>query len=68
LLLSGAQATRFHRMSERKVLGANIGAPDATEAEADTTRGFERLPLVAAGATWMPYKEVLAIAKRLLLL
>jgi hypothetical protein len=95
LLLSGAQATRFHRMSERKVLGANIGAPDPAEAEADTTIAdssalFDKarklsvfllsrsalvpvsaaalLPLVAAGATRMPYKEVLAIAKRLLLL
>lgn len=95
LMLAGAQATRFQRQSERKVLGTNVGAPDPSESEtvteiADPTPLFEKtrklsifllsrsalvpvcaaalLPLMAAGVTRMPYKEMLAVAKRLLLL
>ncbi len=95
--LSGAQATRFHRQAERKVLGSNVSAPDPSEAEAEAGTGiadpsglFDKtcklsvfllsrsalipvsaaalLPLIAAGATKMPFKEMLTIAKRLLLL
>jgi hypothetical protein len=33
LLAAGAQATRFQRLAERKLLGANVVAADATEAE-----------------------------------
>lgn len=95
LALAGSQATRYHRLSERKALGANIVAADTREAESETdipdsSALFDKtrkmsvflvsrstlipvcaaaiLPLAAAGITRMPYKEVLAIAKKLLLL
>lgn len=94
LALAGAQATQFHRLSEHKVLGRNIAAPEAGEAvDADITDPsplFDKagkmsvylvsraalvpvcaaaiLPLAAAGITKMPYKEVFALAKKLLLL
>jgi hypothetical protein len=32
LLAYGAQATRYHRLTERKLVGRNIGAPEAAEA------------------------------------
>lgn len=95
LLASGARATQFHRLAERKVFGENIVAPDPAEAAEqtdigdpskiyDTTRklsiflvsraalvpvaGAAVLPLAAAGLTMLPYKEMLSIAKKLLLL
>ena len=95
LLACGAQATRYHRLIERRQLGRNVCAPDEAEAaiEADIpdpTKQFEAtrklsvlvvsrsallpvsaaavLPLAAAGFTVLPYKELFAIVKRLLLL
>lgn len=95
LAATSTAATRFFRASERKVLGANIAAPDESEAagqgdvqdpskQFDATRKLSRwlvdrstlvpvaasalLPLIAAGATHLPYKELLGVAKKLLLL
>ena len=95
LYACGAQATRYHRASERELLGKNISAAEDAELEAASdipdsskTYGvvkklsvslFNRsallpvsaaalLPLFAAGATQMPIKELLKVAKRLLLL
>jgi len=95
LSAAGAQATQFHRASERKTLGRNISAPDAAEAEkqadvADPSKQFDAtrklsvwlfnrsalvpvaaaaiLPLAAAGATRLPYKDIMNIVKNLLLL
>jgi hypothetical protein len=92
---TGAQATGFHRASERKILGRNIAAPEETPAGgepevADPTKQFDTtrklsayllnraalipvsvaaiLPLAAAGLTELPYKELLGIAKKFLLL
>jgi hypothetical protein len=95
LLLYSSQATQFQRLAERKLIGANILAPDAAEAEeqkdvGDPAKQYDAarklsiflvnrsalvplaaaalLPLVAAGATELPYKEIVSIAKKLLLL
>ena len=35
LLLAAAQATRFQRLTEEKLLGSNISAPDDAEATGD---------------------------------
>jgi hypothetical protein len=91
----GAQATRYHRAVERKLLGRNVAAPEESEAAADQdvpdpTKQFDTtrklsvflvnrsalvpvsaaalLPLAAAGMTQLPYKELLSIVKRFLLL
>jgi hypothetical protein len=93
--VAGAQATRFHRMAERKTFGSNIVNDDAEEVAAnqdvaDSSKQFDLarklkvylvkrdaliplaaatlLPLVAAGATKLPYKEIFSVAKKLLLL
>jgi len=95
LLACGAQATRYHRMIERRQLGRNVTAPEeagaATETDlADPTKQFEAtrkmsvlvvsrsalmpvsaaalIPLAAAGFTVLPYKELLGLLKRLLIL
>jgi len=95
LALSGARATTALRQAERKLLGANVTAPEAEDGEetpdiADPSKHYELarklsvflfnraalvplgaaalLPLAAAGATKLPYKEIFAIVKKLLLL
>lgn len=95
LSATGAQATQFHRASERKSLGRNIFAPESGEGaeqvdvadpskQFDTTRKlsvwlFNRsalvpvaaaalLPIAAVGATQLPYKDLISIVKKLLLL
>jgi len=93
LLLLGAQATRFQRAAERKVLGRNVASDNDPEPEgdvADSTKLFETtrklstmlisraaivplaaaalIPFAVAGATRLPYKEVLSVLKKLLLL
>lgn len=95
LYACSAQATRYHRASERKLLGRNLAAPTEHEAaedqdvpdpskQFDTTRKLyvflvhrsalvpvsaaAMLPLAAAGMTQLPYKELLSIVKRFLLL
>ncbi len=96
LLMLGTQATRYQRLNERKILGTNVAAESADEAQqqaddiADPTKQFETtrklsamllnrsaivpvaaaalLPIAAAGATILPYKEVFSVLKKLLLL
>jgi hypothetical protein len=95
LFVYGAQATRHHRLAERKLVGRNIAAPEAAEAAgseeiADPSKQFDAagklsvllvsrsalipvcaaalVPLAVAGVTKLPYKEMLSIVKRLLLL
>lgn len=96
LLMLGTQATRYQRLSERKILGTNVAAASADEVQqqaddiADPTKQFETtrklsamllsrsaivpvaaaalLPIAAAGATILPYKEVFSVLKKLLLL
>jgi hypothetical protein len=95
LLIYSAQATRYHRLMERKLVGRNVGAPAESEAanseevpdpskQFDTARKLSVLlvsrsalvpvcaaalaPLAAAGITRLPYKELISIVKRLLLL
>lgn len=96
LLMLGTQATRYQRLNERKILGTNVVAESADEAQqqaddiADPTKQFETtrklsamllnrsaivpvaaaalLPIAAAGATILPYKEVFSVLKKLLLL
>jgi hypothetical protein len=96
LLMLGTQATRYHRLNERKILGTNVAAESADEVQqqaddiADPTKQFETtrklsamllnrsaivpvaaaalLPIAAAGATILPYKEVFSVLKKLLLL
>jgi|SRR5215813_10786438 len=91
----GAQATRYNRAIERKLLGRNMAAPEESEGAgdpdvADPTKQFDAtrklsvflihrsalvpvsaaalLPLAAAGLTQLPYKDLLSIVKRFLLL
>ncbi len=95
LLMLGTQATRYQRLNERKILGTNVAAASADEAQqaddiADPSKQFETtrklsamllsrsavvpvaaaalLPIAAAGATILPYKEVFSVLKKLLLL
>ncbi|KOF21468.1 membrane protein [Ensifer adhaerens] len=96
LLMLGSQATRYQRLNERKIIGTNVAAASADEAQqqaddtADPTKQYETtrklsaillsrtaivpvaaaalLPIAAAGATILPYKEVFSVLKKLLLL
>jgi hypothetical protein len=93
LLLLGAQATRYHRAAERKLLGQNVVADADGEQEediADPTKVFDTtrklstmlvartaivpvtaaalIPFAIAGASWLPYKEVFSVLKKLLLI
>lgn len=96
LLMLGTQATRYQRLNERKMLGTNVVAASADEAQqqaddiTDPSKQFETtrklstmllsrsaivpvaaaalLPIAAAGATILPYKEVFSVLKKLLLL
>lgn len=90
-----AQATLFQRLSERKVIGSNIAANSASEAEevqdiADPAKQYDAtkklsallltrsallpvsaaalLPFAVLAATKVPFKEVLSLVKKLLLL
>jgi hypothetical protein len=90
-----AQATLFQRLSERKVIGCNIAANSASEAEevqdiADPAKQYDAtkklsamllnrsallpvsaaalLPFAVLAATKLPFKEVLSLVKKLLLL
>ena len=92
ILWLGAEATRYHRAAERKLIGRNIVANAEGEADedlSDPTKVFETtrklstwlvsrgaiIPVAAAalipfsigGAVWLPYKEVLSVLKKLLL-
>ena len=91
----GAQATRYHRASERALIGRNVAANDPSEAEQyeelpdpSEQLGVSRklsvfvlsrtaiaplaasalVPFAIAGATKLPYKEVFALMKKLLVL
>jgi hypothetical protein len=89
----GAQATRYHRSAERKLLGCNVAADSGVEADediSDPTKTFETtrklssmlisrtaivpvtaaalIPFAIAGAMWLPFKEVVSVLKKLLLL
>jgi hypothetical protein len=95
LQLIGARATLAHRAAERALLGRNVVANDAAEADleqgvADPSAqyavtkklsvflmnrsaiaplaGAALIPFAIAGATKLPYKEVLALVKKLLVL
>ncbi|WP_426131892.1 hypothetical protein [Pararhizobium sp. PWRC1-1] len=90
-----AQATLFQRLTERKVIGSNIAANSASEAEevqdiADPAKQYDAtkklsallltrsallpvsaaalLPFAVLAATKVPFKEVLSLVKKLLLL
>jgi hypothetical protein len=92
MLWLGAEATRYHRAAERKLLGRNIVADAEGETDdglSDPTKVFEMtrklssvlvsrsaiipvtaaalIPFSIAGAVWLPYKEVLSVLKKLLL-
>jgi hypothetical protein len=92
LLWLGAEATRYHRAAERKLLGRNIVANAEGEADedlSDPTKVFETtrklssvllsrsaiipvaaaalVPFSIAGAAWLPYKDILSVLKKLLL-
>lgn len=92
ILWLGAEATRYHRAAERKLLGRNIVANAEGEADddlSDPTKVFETtrklsswlvsrgaiipvaaaalIPFSIAGAVYLPYKEVLSVLKKLLL-
>jgi hypothetical protein len=92
-LLLGAQATRYHRTAERKLLGRNVvfDADDEPDEDVpDPTKVFETtrkmslmmisraaivpvtaaalIPFAIAGAEWLPYEEVSAVLKKLLLI
>ena len=90
----GAQATRYHRAAERALIGGNLAANDASEADApavpDPSAQFAAsrklstfllsrsavaplavaalVPFAIAGATKLPYKEVFALVKKLVVL
>lgn len=91
----GTQATQYHRMAERKLIGGNVVAADASGADevedvADPTKQYELtcklstmllsrstlLPVSAAAlfpfavlaSTQVPFKDVLSLVKKLLLL
>jgi hypothetical protein len=95
LVILGAQATQYHRLSERKLTGVNVVANSATEAEQfqdvadpskqfDTTRKLSTLlmnraavvpvsaaallPFAIVASTRVPFKDVFALVKKLLLL
>jgi hypothetical protein len=93
MLRLAAEATRYHRMVERKQLGANVvanGDGEVSEGLSDPTKLYETsrklstvlasrgaiLPVTAAalvpfgvaGVVWLPYKEVISVLKKLLLL
>jgi len=95
ILSMSSQATRHHRAVERKALGSNVVAADATEGgtpgedvDVDklyaasvkmSTFAVQRsslipvsfaavLPLIIAGATQLPLKELIGVAKRLVLI
>ena len=91
----GAQATRYHRAQERALIGKNVAANEASEADQyenlpdpsvefaasrklsvfvlsrtaiGPLAGSALVPFAIAGATKLPYKEVLALVKKLLVL
>ena len=93
--LLGAQATRYHRAAERALIGRNVVANDAAEADPEQAvpdpsaqyaasrklsvflmsrsaiaplAGAALIPFAIAGATKLPYKEVFALVKKLLVL
>jgi hypothetical protein len=95
LQILGAEATRFHRKTERAAIGRNILADDHAEADPDQPvadpsiqhpiakkltlllmsapaiaplRAAALVPFAIAGATKLPYKEVFALVKKLLVL
>ena len=95
LQIIGARATLAHRAAERALLGRNVVANDAAEADleqgvADPSAqyavtkklsvflmnrsaiaplaGAALIPFAIAGATKLPYKEVFALVKKLLVL
>jgi hypothetical protein len=95
LQILAAQATLAHRAAERALIGRNVVANDATEADPDHTvpdpsgqyavskklsvvlmsrsaiaplAGAALVPFAIAGATKLPYKEVFALVKKLLVL
>ncbi len=95
LQLIGARATLAHRAAERALLGRNVVANDAAEADLEQgvpdpsaqyavarklsvflmnrsaiapLAGAALIPFAIAGATKLPYKEVVAMVKKLLVL
>jgi hypothetical protein len=95
LQILGAEATRFHRKTERAAIGRNILADDHAEADPDQPvadpsvqyaiakklsivlmsraaiaplAAAALVPFAIAGATKLPYKEVFALVKKLLVL
>lgn len=90
-----AQATQYHRMAERKLIGGNVVPASASEADqvadvADPTKQYELtrklsttllsrstvlpvsaaalLPFAIVASTKVPFKEVVSLVKKLLLL
>ena len=95
LQILAARATLAHRAAERALIGRNVVANDAAEADPDHTvpdpsgqyavskklsvflmsrsaiaplAGAALVPFAIAGATKLPYKEVFALVKKLLVL
>jgi hypothetical protein len=91
-----AQATQYHRLAERKLIGSNVVAESSPDAEqpqeevVDPSKQFETtrklspmllsrsallpvsaaalLPFVIVASSRVPFKEVLSLVKKLLLL
>jgi hypothetical protein len=96
LMRLSAQATQYHRLAERKLIGSNVVAESSPDAEqpqeevADPSKQFETtrklspmllsrsallpvsaaalLPFVIVASSRVPFKEVLSLVKKLLLL